>query len=114
MGIKRDITRVALGVALLFGVAHAAAADPPQPEWTPLPDPNAGFVPSEQQATQPPGTAGGDSALDKAMERFGAAVAQAIRLDQQDIDAACRSVESVHSRSARFSAWQANCRYRRS
>jgi hypothetical protein len=71
-----------------------------------LPDPG-------QQATQPPGTADGDLALNEAMESFGAAVAHAIRLDQQAIEAACKSIEAVRGRSARISAWQANCRYRR-
>ena len=116
MGIERDIARVAFGVALLLGGAHTAAAEPPQGEWTPLPDPNAGFVPlpdPRQQATQSPGTADGDLVLDEAMASFGSAVAQAIKLDQRAIDAACKSVGAVHGRSARLLAWQANCRYKR-
>ena len=116
MGIERDIARAALGVVLLLGGVHAAAADPSLPGWAPLPDPNAGLVPLPdpgQQATQPPGTSGGDLALDEAMASFGAAVAQAIRLDQQTIDATCKSIEAVRGRTARISAWQANCRYRR-
>jgi hypothetical protein len=114
MGIKRDIARIVFGVVLLLGGWHAAAAEPPQPGWTSLPDPNAGFVrlpDPQQQVTQPLGD--GDPALDEAIERFGTAVAQAIRLDQRAIDAACKSIKAVHGRSARISAWQADCRYRR-
>jgi hypothetical protein len=114
MGVERTI--VGALIALLAGTAQPAVAAPGEPLIvTQLPDPDPYYVPPAEHSSGARKVASGqrDSALDAAMEQFGRAIGQATRLQQQAIDARCRSgVPASAGTSERF-AWEASCRYSR-
>ena len=116
MGIERKIRKMLLGVALLPGAAPAIAASPEPLIVTQLADPDPNYVPP------PDGTHGtrrssdlvdDNVTLDQAMQDFGRAIGQAAMLQQQAIEARCRSAEAVPAGGAGRMAWEANCRYQR-
>jgi hypothetical protein len=116
MGIERNIGRSALVVALLIGAASATAA-PPEPlivTQLPDPDPNYAAPPgSRRDRTRASGDMDQSPTLDEAIQDFGRAIGQAVRLEQQAIEQKCRSVAAARARSADVLAWQASCRYAR-
>jgi hypothetical protein len=107
MGFKRHPARATFAIALLLGGAGAGIAQPARSAWTPLPDPNAGFVPAEQQSPSDL------HALDRSIADFSVEVARAIAVRQQENDAACRAAAADHGTYKRSAAWHASCRYRR-
>jgi hypothetical protein len=107
MKFGREVTRAILTVALLLGGANATAAGSAPSGWTPLPDPNAGFVPAEQHSLP------AQRALDRFIADFSVEVARAIAAQQQENDVACKDFAAAHHAAPGSAVWQANCRYRR-
>jgi hypothetical protein len=105
MRMEPIIGRAICGVALLL----AGAPAPAQPEplvVEQLGDPDVMLI-ATQVGVNP------DSTLDKAMESFSRAVAEAALLQQAAIDTRCRSAAAPAARMAERYAREANCRYRR-
>ena len=118
MGFMRKIGREALGALLVLGSGVAAAAPPEPLIVTQLADPDPDYVPSSNALKLKSSTISTDRSqenptLDQAMEDFGRAVGEAARLQQQTIEAQCRSAGTPPTRAAERWAWEANCRYQR-
>jgi len=110
MGFERAFARAILAVAMLCGGTAAAAAGSSQPGWTPLSDPDAGFVrfrSAEEQASPD------QLRLDRYIADFSLQVARAIAAQQQENDQACSAIAAARGATARSADWQASCRYRR-
>jgi hypothetical protein len=105
MRMEPIIARAIFGVALLLAGAPAPAHPEPLVVEQ-LNDPDAMLI-AAQVGADP------DSTLDKAMESFSRAVAEAALLQQAAIDARCRSATAPAARVAERYAREANCRYRR-
>jgi hypothetical protein len=102
---KPIIGRVLSGVAvLLAGAPTAARPEPLVIEQ--LADPDATLVAAQVGADR-------NSALDYGVQGFSRAIADATLLQQQAMDATCRSTHAPAASAAQRFAWEANCRYRR-
>jgi hypothetical protein len=94
-----------VALALLLSAA-ARAAEPTEPlKVTRLGDPESGLQISA--ATDNIGVPDGDSG------EFGRAVSDAVRAQQQSIQASCQSAPTAKRSIAVRWAWEARCRYRR-
>jgi hypothetical protein len=106
MELERKLAQAILAVALLLGGMSAAAVGSPRPAWTPLPNPDAGFVPAEQSLSD-------QRSLDRYIASFSVEIARSIAAEQQANDAACKAFAAAHRATSRSAGWQASCRYRR-
>jgi hypothetical protein len=99
---------------MLVVLAGPAAAAPGEPLIvTPLGNPDPGLVAAPEPQLMLTKLHSGDdrdSAVEEAIERFGRAIGQASRADQQAIEARCRSSQASASSADRF-AWAATCQY---
>lgn len=104
MGFKRNIVRAACGgVLLLTGTVTIAAPEPLI--ITKLPE-------QELLVTRSPVTDQHPS-LEDAMHGFGRAIGHAIQVEQQAIEAACKSAERPKAGTAAAYDWRARCSYQR-
>jgi hypothetical protein len=104
MGFKRKLGRAAPILALLWSVA-GAAAEPSEPlTITRLADSESKLLvsTSSPDARKPDGSAD-----------FSRAVGDALRNQQQSIEAQCQSAQRRSGPIAAQWAWEARCRYRR-
>jgi hypothetical protein len=106
MGFERKLAQATVTVALLCGGVSSAVLASPRSAWTPLPDPNAGFVPAERSSSD-------QASLDRFLAGFSLEIARSIAAEQQANDAACKAFAAAHHPSLKIAAWQATCRYRR-
>jgi hypothetical protein len=102
---KPIIRRALSGVAVLLAGATAAARPEPL-VIEQLPNPDAMLI-AAQVGADP------NSTLDDGVQSFSRAVADATLLQQQAMDATCRSTHAPVASAAHRYAWEANCRYRR-
>jgi hypothetical protein len=104
MGFGQKIWRSGAGIPLLL-TAAAASAEPAEPlTVTQLGDPETKLQVSAS------GTIGGQ---DGDIDSFSRAVGEALSLQQQSIDARCRSAPRNSGTIAARWAWEARCRYQR-
>ena len=104
MGFKRNIVRMACGGVLLLTGAAAFAA--PEPLIiTKLPEQEL-LVTRSAAAEQ-------RRSVDDAMHRFGQAIGHAIEVQQQAIEAACKSAERPKPGTPAAYDWRARCSYQR-
>lgn len=95
-------------------VAPAAA------QWEPLvvskmtdPDPHFIPLPPEQSVAQQSAARDEQAKLDEAMQDFGRAIGQAGMIQQQQLDARCRTGAPASATVEQRYAWAASCRYTR-
>ena len=106
MGFKRKVIPAAMSAALAMMPAVAQAAQPPEPlVITRVPErelivTNAGSAVSDQRPS-----------IDDAMESFGRAIGQAIRVEQQVLQSACRATELPKPGTPQAYDWHARCSY---
>jgi len=118
MGFERKIGLAALGLALNLGGTPLLAAPSEPLVVTQLADPDPNYVPLPREPKH--GKRNADEVdenptLDGAMQEFGRALGQAAMIQQQAIEARCRSGASEQASASaqdRF-AWAAACRYSR-
>lgn len=110
----RIIAGLVTGVAVL-GAGPAVSASREPLIVTKLADPDPNFVPQKASADLETGAGGASDgpALDQAMQDFGRAIGQAVRIEQQATEARCRSGEPAGASEADRFAWAASCRYQR-
>jgi hypothetical protein len=116
MGFERKMGRAALGLVLLLDAASAAAAPPEPLIVTQLADPDPNYVPPHEpklNTIRASDQLDQGSSLDQSMQEFGRAIGQAAMLQQQAIEARCRSGAPSGSSTADRFAWEASCRYQR-
>lgn len=114
MGYLRAIGTIGAAAALV-GAAQPAIAAPAEPlVVTKMSDPDPNFVPP------PPERRGRvqiredeNPTLTEAMEQFGRAIGQAAMIQQQNMEARCRSMASGSMSDTERLAWAASCRYSR-
>jgi hypothetical protein len=95
--------RTIMALALMLGTA-ARAAEPPEPlTVTRLPDAEELVVASAASESTPDDEAG----------QFGRVVSEAVRAQQQSMQANCQSVPTANSPIAVRWAWEVRCRYKR-
>src|SRR5258708_6453081 len=105
VGFGRKIARAGAGVALLLSAA-AVAAEPAEPlSVTKLGDPETKLQIST--ASDNIGAPDGDT------DEFSRAVSEAVRAQQQSVEARCQSMNRPTGPIAVRWAWEARCRYRR-
>lgn len=105
MGYGQTIARSCAALALLLSAA-ARAAEPAEPlKVTRLSDPESDLKISA--ASDNIGVPDVDS------DEFGRAVNEAVRIQQQSIQAQCRSADRGSGTISARWAWEARCRYRR-
>ena len=105
MGRGRRLSRSCAALALLLSVA-ANAAEPAEPlKVARLGDPESELQFSA--ASDIIGVPASDS------DEFGRAVSEAVRIQQQSMQASCESRSTVNRPIAARWAWEARCRYRR-
>jgi hypothetical protein len=117
MGIEREFARAALGLAIALAAVHSNAAPQSEPlVVTQLADPDPNYVPLPAVSASIKEVAGQrrpDPTLDEAMQDFGRAIGQAGMLEQQQVDARCKSINTSQVPMEQRYVWEANCRYRR-
>jgi hypothetical protein len=114
MGFERRLIRGLLSAALLAGAAPAGAQAEKEPLIiTPLPDAEAGFVQTGEAKLVVTRSAASEEtpSIDDAMASFGRAIGQAIGVEQQAIQAACKSAEAPESGTPAAYEWRARCSY---
>lgn len=104
MGFKR--TFQTLLCAVVLACAGTAAAAPEPLIVTRLSDPERLIAASGSEAKPRP-------SLDAAMLDFGREIDQSLALQQQQIDARCRSTQAASASNGKRWAWAAVCRYQR-
>jgi hypothetical protein len=105
MGFGRKIARSSAGIALLLSAA-AGAAQPAEPlTVTRLGDPEMNLQIST--ASDNIGASDGDTG------EFSRAISQAVRAQQQSVEAQCQATNRPTGPIAVRWAWEARCRYRR-
>ena len=116
MGYGLDVTRVALGAAVLLIIGASAEAEPREPLLvTRLSDPDPNYVApvARQRETRGTSEAEANVRVDEAMESFGQAIGQAEMIEQQQIDALCKAGAPVNATREQLFAYEASCRYSR-
>jgi hypothetical protein len=105
VGFGRKIARVGAGIVLLLSAA-VVAAEPAEPlTVTRLGDSESKLLISA--ASDHIGAPDGDT------DEFGRAISEAVRAQQQSIEARCQSTSRPTGSIAVRWAWEARCRYRR-
>lgn len=114
MGVLRIITTLGIAAALPGAVQPALAAPDEGLVVTKMADPDPYFVPTKAGR---PGRAAVHSddnpTLSEAMEQFGRAIGQAAMIQQQNMEAKCRSMANGSMSDAERLAWAASCSYSR-
>ena len=118
MGIEREFARAAFGLAIALAAAASSAAPQPEPlVVTQLADPDPNYIPlpavSKPQSKTLQAEDDQDPTLNEAMQKFGRAIGQAGMLEQQQVDARCKSINTSQVPIEQRYVWEANCRYRR-
>ncbi len=116
MGYGLDVTRVALGAAVLLIVGASAAAEPREPLLvTKLRDPDPNYVAPVVRHGETRGASEADAnaRVEEAMESFGRAIGQAEMVEQQQMDAICKAGAPVNATREQLFAYEASCRYSR-
>lgn len=118
MGIEREFARAALGLAIALAAVHSNAAPQSEPlVVTQLADPDPNYIPlpavSKPQSRKLEADDDQNPTLDEAMQDFGRAIGQAGMLEQQQVDARCKSINTSQVPMEQRYVWEANCRYRR-
>ena len=104
MGFSR-LSRTLLCVGL-FGAAGQAVAAPEPLIVTKLPDPELTVVAASSGTRRGP-------VVDTAVLDFSRAIDQQLAIQQQQIEARCRSSEAAAASAGKRWAWAAACRYQR-
>ena len=105
MGYRPKIARVGAALALVLSAA-AGAAEPTEPlTVTRLPEAEGQLLTSESSDTV--------GSPDRDTGAFSRAVSEALRLQQQSMQASCQATPTAHSPVEARWAWEARCRYRR-
>lgn len=114
MGLKRKFGRAASGLVLLLGTVSAVSAPAEPLLVTPPSDfgPNL-LAPRESELNQMWASDGQVPGEDQAIEDFSRAISEAVQLQNQLIEANCRSTRAIPSDGPGRLAWEANCRYQR-
>lgn len=114
MGFEGIIAGLLLGAAVPDAAPAASGLREPL-IITPLPDPDPNFAPPRASASMKTGLgeATESPTLDQAMQDFGRAIGQAALIEQQAIEARCRSGAPAGASAADRFAWAANCHYQR-
>ena len=117
MGFERNVALVCAGVASLIGAAPAVCAPKEPLIVTQLRDPDPYFVPQpadgKEVSAKAPYANDENARIDEAMADFGRAIGQAAMVEQQQIEARCRSGLPETATSEQRFAWAASCRYTR-
>ncbi len=118
MGIEREFARAAFGLVIALAAAPSSAAPQPEPlVVTQLADPDPNYAPlpavSKPQSKKLQANDDQNPTLDGAMQDFGLAIGQAAMLEQQQVDARCKSINTSQVPIEQRYIWEANCRYRR-
>jgi hypothetical protein len=103
-----------LSAALALSAAPVDARSAKEPLIiTPLPDAEAGFVQTGEAKLVVTRSAASEEtpSIDDAMASFGRAIGQAIGVEQQAIQAACKSAEAPESGTPAAYEWRARCSY---
>lgn len=114
MGFERRLACGMLSAALALSAAPVDARSAKEPLIiTPLPDAEAGFVQTGEAKLVVTRSAASDEtpSIDDAMASFGRAIGQAIGVEQQAIQAACKSAEAPESGTPAAYEWRARCSY---
>jgi hypothetical protein len=117
MGFKRIAVWACASIASTIGATPALAASKEPLIVTTLPDPDHYLLTSAVEPRQGWLKAGdgnneGDG-IDKAIQAFGRAIGQAAMVDQQQVEARCRSGQPESATPEQRFAWAASCRYTR-
>lgn len=106
MRFKRIAMRTALAVALAAGGAATEAAPASEP-----------LIITKQSESllkvTSPGTTKPDGSIDNAIERFGRVLGQAIRTQDEAVEAACKSAQRPKPGTPAVYDWGARCSYQR-
>lgn len=114
MGFERRLACGMLSAALALSAAPVDARSAKEPLIiTPLPDAEAGFVQTGEAKLVVTRSAASEEtpSIDDAMASFGRAIGQAIGVEQQAIQAACKSAEAPESGTPAAYEWRARCSY---
>ena len=114
MGFERRLACGMLSAALALSAAPVDARSAKEPLIiTPLPDAEAGFVQTGEAKLVVTRSDASDEtpSIDDAMASFGRAIGQAIGVEQQAIQAACKSAEAPESGTPAAYEWRARCSY---
>lgn len=118
MGYRLDVTRFALSSAVLL-MGAPAAAEPREPlVVTRLSDPDPNYVASvdpkrEAREAREASEADANTRVEEAMQSFGQAIGQAAMIEQQQIEAFCKTGAPVNATREQLFAYEASCRYTR-
>ena len=117
MGVERNIVCAVIAVASIVGAAPAFA-DPKEPLIvTQMADPDPYYVPPAPDGKHRQASASADAdesvRIEEAMQDFGRAIGQAAMVEQQQIEARCRSGHPESATPEQRFAWAARCRYSR-
>jgi len=114
MGFERRLACGMLSAALALSAAPVDARSAKEPLIiTSLPDAEAGFVQTGEAKLVVTRSAASEEtpSIDDAMASFGRAIGQAIGVEQQAIQAACKSAEAPESGTPAAYEWRARCSY---
>ena len=116
MGFGRNLARGALSAALLLLAAHASATPLEPLVVTRLADPDPNFAVREtgsKNGSAQSAEAAADGRVEDAMQTFGRAIGQAAMIEQQQIEARCRTGAPVNATREQLFAYEARCSYSR-
>ena len=116
MVFERKFAQAMLAGTLLLASPAVLSAAPEPLVVTRLADPDPNFVPlgDAGSGNKPAGHyVGDDEKLDAAMQSFGWAIGQAAIVEQQQIQAQCRSGAPTSASAEQRFAYEASCRYSR-
>jgi hypothetical protein len=114
MGFERRLMPGFVSTALLLAAAPVGAHEAKEPLIiTQIPDAEPGFVRAGEAKLVITRSAASDEtpSIDDAMASFGRAIGQAIGIEQQAIQAACKSGEAPKAGTPAAYEWRARCSY---
>ena len=116
MGFGRNLARGAFGAATLL-LAVQASAVPLEPlVVTRLADPDPDFAmrqPGSKNGSAHSAESAANDRVEDAMQTFGRAISQAAMIEQQRLEARCRTGAPVNATREQLFAYEASCRYSR-
>ena len=116
MGFRRNLARGALSAATLL-LTVAASAAPVEPlVVTRLADPDPDFAvrqPGSKNGSAQSAETAAQDGVEDAMQTFGRAIGQAAMIEQQQIEARCRTGAPINATREQLFAYEASCRYSR-